>query len=180
LHRHVRLLLNHRLATLRLRQRRFDECAKISESLARLPLGPAERVRPNLLLMAAAARLEQGALWPAHAALTELYRVRVNLAEALQRLGLRTRYELLAGMDDHAVYRLREKIRLAEIMAPDDCLAMHAMLLAASQRRGDSQEAAWLEARLRVLGLAEAPANVRSAGSLGFLSAPDSPLSAGE
>lgn len=132
----IRLLLYHRLALLRHRQGRFAEAAAICDGVLTLPLGKARPVRPSLLLLTAEARLNVHDLPRAWAALRELYRHDVSLVEALQRLLLRTRYEVTAGYDDHALRRLDSRLQLAELMPARQCAAMHALLALAARRHG--------------------------------------------
>lgn len=150
--RPTRLLLYHRLATLRHRQRRFDEAAAICQQLLYQPLvGPAAAARPSLLLMLTECLLAQRNLAGAYEALDALHRTRLGLAGAIQRLALQTRYALLAGHHDHALEHGRRKVELAELMPPPQCGAMHAMLATAAHRAGRQQLAQWLWERTELL-----------------------------
>lgn len=150
--RPTRLLLYHRLATLRHRQRRFDEAAAICQQLLYQPLvGPAAGARPSLLLMLTECLLVQRNLAGAYESLDALHRTRLGLAGAIQRLALQTRYALLAGHHDHALEHGRRKVELAELMPPPQCGAMHAMLATAAQRAGRQQLAQWLWQRTELL-----------------------------
>jgi len=150
--RWARLLTYHRLATLRHLQRRFDETAAICLCLLNQPLkGPAAAARPHLLLMLAEAQLEQGNLPGAYHALAHLQQARLGLGEALQRLAIQTRYEVMVGAHREAISRSRAKVELAELMPPAHCATMHAMLATAAHHQGQDKLASWLWERTRLL-----------------------------
>ncbi|MEM9881588.1 MAG: hypothetical protein AAF800_01570 [Planctomycetota bacterium] len=163
--RWVRLMLLHRLAVLRHRQQRFAESAAIAQTvLTTARPGPAATHRGHLLLLLAEARLELRDLPGAWLALTELYRRPLGLHEALQRLALRTRYELSAGRPDAAVAGIDRKVALAELMPGPQCGALHAMLAAAARDAGrdDWHRALW--PRVELLCGAEQLAQMRGSG----------------
>lgn len=152
LSRGVRLMLYHRLALLRHRQERFAESAAICQCILTTPdPGTARQHRAHLLLILVEARLELHDLPGAFLGLCELSQTRVSLAEALQRLALRTRYELLIGRADAVLYRMREKAALSELMPAPQCGAFHALLAHAADRRGQQQTSDWLWARVELL-----------------------------
>lgn len=135
--RWVRLMLMHRLAVLRHRQQNFVESSAIAQTLLATPRpGPAAAHRAHLLLMLTEARLEIRDAPGAWVALVELASTPLGLTEALQRMALRTRYELLVGQPTHALAGVEQKIRLAELMPAPQCGAFHAMLAAAAQQAG--------------------------------------------
>ncbi|MEM1447083.1 MAG: hypothetical protein AAGF84_13575 [Planctomycetota bacterium] len=135
--RFVRLMLGHRWAVLRHRQQDFVESAAIAQTLLTTPRpGPAAGHRAHLLLILAEARLEMRDAAGAWLALVELGRTPLSLTEALQRMALQTRYELLIGKPAHALSQAGHKIRLAELMPAPQSGAFHAMLAAAAQRLG--------------------------------------------
>lgn len=92
------------------------------------------------MLMLAEARLELRDLAGAWLALHALASTPVSLSEALQRMGLRARYEVMAGHDEAALDRAEEKIRLAELMPGPQCGAYHALLATAAQRVGRNDD----------------------------------------
>lgn len=150
--RWARLLTYHRLATLRHRQRRFEEAGEISFAILSEPLGgPAAAARPHLLLMLAESKLETGDLAGAYHALDTLYRTRLSLVEALQRLALQTRYELMVNAPAAALHAGQRKIELAELMPPAQCGAMHAMLAFAATQTDQPRIAGWLWERARLM-----------------------------
>ncbi len=149
--RWMRLLLYHRLAAIRHRQHRFAESAAICRAVLSQPLGPARKQRGSLLLMLAEASLQCRDLPGAYAALTELSRESLGLAERLQRLAIQTRYEVLAGHDHAALKGVRQKLLMAELMPAEHCGAMHAMLTASAQRAGHDELADWLWRRSELL-----------------------------
>lgn len=148
--RSLRLLLYHRLAMLRHRQGRYDEAARICDGVLAMPLGRASSVQSSLLLLLCESRLETRDLLGAYAALRELYGLRIGLTEALQRLLLRTRYEVMAGYDAWALDRLESRLELAEVMPHQQGAAMHALLALAAERCG-SEHAPRLRARAELL-----------------------------
>jgi hypothetical protein len=154
--RGIRLALMHRWAVLRHRQERYGESAAIAQTLLRLPrLGLAGPPRAHLLLMLVEARLElrePGGAWPG---LCELARTPLSLHEALQRLGLQTRYQVMVGQDAAALHQLREKVALAELMPAAPCGAFHALLATAAERLGRENDRRWLRERVELLCTAE-------------------------
>lgn len=161
--RSVRLLLYHRLAVLRHRQGRYAEAARICDAVLAIPMGRARSVRSSLLLLLCESRLETRDLHAAYAALHELYRLRIGLTEALQRLLLRTRYEVMAGHDAWALDRLESRLQLAEVMPHQQCAALHALLALAAQRSG-SEQAPRLQARAELLCPPDQLEAIRSGG----------------
>lgn len=149
--RWVRLMLYHRLAGLRHRQRRFAESAAICAAVLRHRLGPARQARAHLLLMLTEAALECGDLHAAYGALSELFRTRLTLLEALQRLALQTRYEVMAGHPAAAVQQAQRKAHLAELMPTPQCGALHAMLATAAVQAKQHDLATWLWGRAQLL-----------------------------
>ncbi len=149
--RWVRLMVYHRLAVLRHRQRRYEETAAICAAVLRHPLGPGESARAHLLLMLAESRLQlsdpEGA-WPV---LLELYATRLSLVEALQRMALQTRYEVVVGHHAAAMHAADRKIGLAELMPGPQCGAMHAMLATAARATRHEDLAGWLWRRAELL-----------------------------
>lgn len=149
--RWVRLMLYHRLASIRHRQHRYPESAAICQSLLAQTLGPARRQRAALLLMLTEARLHCVQLPEAYTALVQLHTEPLSLVESLQRLTLQTRYEVLAGHDAAALTGVRQKLLLAELMPAEHCGAMHVMMTTAAKRAGNTQLADWLWRRAKLL-----------------------------
>lgn len=149
--RWVRLMLAHRLAVLRHRQQRFDDSARLCQAILAYPLGPARQTRPHLLLMLAEAQMQLGQPSAAYPPLRELHGMPLSLAEQLQRLALQTRYELLIGRHAEAVRDAKRKVELAELMPAAQCGVMHAMLATAADRTRQTELAAWLWERARLL-----------------------------
>ncbi|MEL7087137.1 MAG: hypothetical protein AAGL98_01645, partial [Planctomycetota bacterium] len=149
--RWVRLMLYHRLALLRHRQQRYGESAAVAQCLltASRP-GPTGRHRANLLLLLVEARLELRDAVGAWMALHALAQTPVSLNEALQRMALRARHEVMAGQDAAALHRAEEKIRLAELMPGPQCGAFHALLATAAHRvgRADDHRRWWARVEL--------------------------------
>ena len=93
--------------------------------------------RGNLLLLLVEARLETGELGAAWWGLCELSRTRLTLTEALQRMALRTRYELRSGRAELVLVDAEAKARLAGLMPGPQGGAFCAMLSAAARQVGD-------------------------------------------
>ena len=149
--RWVRLMLYHRLASIRHRQHRFHESANLCQALLTQSLGPARNQRNPLLLMLLEARLHTGQLHGAYIALLQLHAHPLTLVESLQRLTLQTRYEVLAGHDRAALAGVKQKLLLSELMPAEHCGAMHAMLTTSAARAGQKDLANWLWRRTRLL-----------------------------
>jgi len=150
--RGLRLVLYHRLAMLRHRQQDFAQSSAICQSLlmTRQP-GSAQSQRPHLLLMLAEARLELGDALGAYYALYELHHTPLPLHEALQRMALRTRYELVTGHAHSALQHAHQKLALAALMPAAQCGAFHSLLATAAQRSGRSDWQQWLEQRVELI-----------------------------
>ncbi len=181
--RSVRLLLYHRLASLRHQQRRFSEAIAISHVLLDDNLVAKDRtlngnggnggtgamdllqpgdhrpvigpVRAHLLLLLAESSLEVGDLPGAYDALMQLHTGRLGLQETLQRLSIQTRYELAISAPQYAVQNLRQKVQWAELMPVQHGGAMHVMLAQAAQQAGKLDAAKWLWARAKLLCTAQ-------------------------
>lgn len=149
--RWVRLLLYHRLASIRHRQHRFAESAAICRAVLSQPLGPARRQRGSLLLMLAEASLQGRDLHGAYAALSVLHHTPLVLSERLQKLTIQTRYEVLSGHDRAALNGIQQKLLMAELMPAEHCGAMHAMLTTSAKRAGREELADWLWRRSELL-----------------------------
>jgi len=147
----VRLLLYHRLALLRHHQQRYDETAAICHALLQHHLGPAKRTRRHLLLMLAEAQLERGDALGAFGPIEALHHAPLSLIESLQRLALQTRYELLAGFPQYALWQEPRKRRLAELLPAPHCGALHAMLATAADRCEQRELGDWLWQRTQLL-----------------------------
>jgi hypothetical protein len=156
LSRQTRLVLYHRLTLLRHRQGRMDEAAALVSAILSCP-GSTVRLmgihRPGLLLMNAQLALDRGDPYTAYAALVELHSCPLDIAWALQRLVLQTRYELLVGATAATLTGLRHKVRWAELMPAPMCGFMHALLAEAARRdeSADPQAALWLQRRAALL-----------------------------
>ncbi len=173
--RWVRLMLYHRLASIRHRQQRFAESAAICQAVLTQPLGPASAQRGRLLLMLTEARLQCRDLYGAYRSLCELHHQRLGLVESLQRLAIQTRYEVLAGHDRAALSNTRQKLLMAELMPPVHCGAMHAMLTTAAARTGQDELADWLWRRsLLLCGAQQLDRLVKGAFAVGFVGPPES------
>ena len=161
----VRLMLYHRLAGLRHRQQRYEESLAICAAVLPHHLGPARDARGHLLLMLVEAALERRDLISAYHGLLELHGTRLSLVEALQRLALQTRYEVLCGHHDHALWRAAEKVQLAELMPAAQCGAVHAILATAATHTRQEQLAHWLWQRTELLCTPEQVRQLRAGGS---------------
>jgi len=172
--RWVRLLLYHRLASIRHRQHRFAESAAICQAILAQPLGPARRQRGSMLLILAEASMQCHDLHSTYWALVQLQEVKLNLAERLQRLAIQTRYEVLSGHDRAALSGIQQKLLLAELMPAEHCGAMHAMLTASAKRAGKQELADWLFKRSELLcGRERLDKLIRGAFAIGVVGPPE-------
>lgn len=162
----VRLMLYHRLAALRHRQRRFGESLAIAAAVLGRDrqLGPARDTRAHLLLILAEAAMEQRDLASAYHALGQLHYSRLSLVEALQRLALQMRYEVMCGYHQRALDRSGQKVQLAELMPAAQCGAVHAILATAATRMRQQKLAHWLWQRAELLCTADQLAELKSGG----------------
>ena len=149
--RWVRLMIYHRLAMVRHRERNFAEAAAISRIVLGYPLGPAEGSRAHLLLLLTESSLEIHDIQTAYSSLSRLYSMPVSLTEALQRLSLQIRYELLTGNYDSAISNLDEKLEMVELLPAPQCGVTHQLLAIAANRCGNHDLAEWLQKRANLL-----------------------------
>lgn len=169
--RSLRLKVYERLATLRYRQQRYDEAAALSQALLMqipVPAGsspsaaheealtttgvaPFQEIRLRLLLMLTESLLHLRVEWGAYASLMELHRYSLNLTELMQLIVLQTRYEIQVGHTAIALWHIDRKIQLAELMPPRQCSVLHAMLVVAAQREGQTRLMHWLQRRVHLL-----------------------------
>ena len=151
----VRLLLYHRLAMVRHRQRRLAEAAAICHAVLDHAWHLPREARAHLLLILVEAHLYHRDLVQAYHGLVQLHRVALNLVEVTQRLPLQLRYEILAGHDQAALRSIDRKIQMAELLPADQCGLVHLLLAMAAGRSGQTQLARWLKARAELVCSAE-------------------------
>ena len=147
----VRLMIYHRLAMVRHRQHEFAESAEICSAVLAYRLGPAEGTRSHLLLMLTEASLEMGDMGKAYASLTDLYKQKVSLIEALQRLSLQIRYELVTGNYTAAATNIDAKLEMIELLPAAQCGVVHEMLSIAASQTGGLELAEYLDKRAKLL-----------------------------
>lgn len=172
--RWVRLMLYHRLALLRHRQGRHTEAAAICHHVLGYKLGPAEGARHHLLLLLAEAQIDRNDPAGAYPAIASLHHASLSLIEAMQRLALQTRYELLAGFPARALWRCAAKVRLAELMPATHNGAIHGMLATAADRCRKPELGRWLWNRVALLATEDQQQRFREGRfSLNVVSPPD-------
>ena len=147
----VRLLLYHRLATLRHRQGRFAEAAVICQTVLAQRLRRARHARSHMLLILAESRLMCGDWMGTYGALHVLHQSRLSLTEVLQLLAIQIRYEVTSGQDQAALFRISRKIPLVELMPMPQCGAVHALLAQSAERAQNETLATWLRERADLL-----------------------------
>lgn len=108
--------------------------------------------RAALLLIVADGHLVAGRPADAWPALTALAGTAVTLDQGLARLALQTRYDVAVGADASALAGARAKADLGALMPAPACRRLHRDLLAAAERAGDPDAAAWLGRRVALLG----------------------------
>ncbi|MCC7147188.1 MAG: hypothetical protein IT443_12145 [Phycisphaeraceae bacterium] len=149
--RTVRLLLGHRLAVVRLRQGRHFEAAALCQVMLAEPMGPAEHLRPELLLIFAEARLDSGDPMGTYSALVELSHRRLNLVQLLQKVAMETRYLVGLGLDAAVLERVQQRLELASLMPVFQGGVVHALLAVAARRQGRTELADWLKERAELI-----------------------------
>ncbi len=148
LYRPVHVLIYHQLAVLLHRQKRFDESASISVALLSLPTTvKTADTRNKLLLLLADASMHRGDPHGAYGALSDLYRSKLDLGDALQLLELQTRYQLMCGRHREAIDQLEHKVAMAELMPPGVSATCHRMFAQAAEALGQTHTAKWLADR---------------------------------
>jgi hypothetical protein len=136
LFRTVKLRSLHHLALLRHAQRRFADAALLCRALLAQRLGVLAGLSRSARLILADALLEVGDLHGAHDALSDLYRHRLTLAEALELTALQLDYLARIGAWDHVIAGVSRKTDLAELMPPPkSARAQAALALAARKTR---------------------------------------------
>ncbi len=120
--------------------------------------------RGQLLLLLVEARLETGELGAVWWALVELARTPLGLTEALQRMALRTRYELMAGYPTAVLEDAERKAALSELMPGPQCGAFCAMLAEAAHQVGDAAGRRRWALRVDLLCTPEQVARMRERG----------------
>ena len=174
--RPLRLMLYHRLAMIRQRQRRYGEVAAICQavlnekpgggiqSAVSAPPGTAVSagVKPkphrgdrqmlnHLFLLLIDAHLHCHNLMGAYVGLWQLHRCKLPLAELLELTLLQTRYEVTAGHTQTALNGIEHRVRLAELMPAPQCGAMHLLLAVAAGRARQEKLYQWLVRRGELL-----------------------------
>ncbi|QQE13075.1 hypothetical protein JD969_06335 [Planctomycetota bacterium] len=149
--RWVRLMIYHRLAIVRHREQDFAESAAICRGVLEYSLGPAEASRAHLLLILTEASLEIRDMGTAYSSLSQLYGMKVSLVEALQRLSLQIRYEVMTGNYGAAVANIESKLELVELLPAMQCGIVHRLLAIGAERYGDRELAERLNKRAWLL-----------------------------
>ena len=151
LFRNAKLLSLHHLAMLRHAQKRWGDVALLCRALLGQRLGSLGGLSKVSRLILADALLEMGDLHGAHQCLSELYRQRLTLGEALNLLGVQTEYEARTGAWHHLLLGLDTKVRLAELMPADASARVQALLALAARRAGRHDWESWLRRRVELL-----------------------------
>jgi hypothetical protein len=96
-------------------------------------------------------QLARGDAYGAYMSLTALSHQNLSLTHSLQKLALQTRYLLMVGYDEAALADLPGKVKMAELMPPLQCGALHVLFYVAAARSGQTPQADWLNERSRLL-----------------------------
>lgn len=149
--RHAKLMTIHHLAMLRHAQKRWGDTALLCRALLGERLGSLGGISRASRLILADALVEMGDLAGAYQALSELYRQRLSLGEALSLLGVQTEYEVRIGAWSQLMQGIETKVRLAELMPAEASARVQAMLALASKKTGRNDWQHWLRRRVELL-----------------------------
>lgn len=147
----ARVMLYHRLAALRYRQRRFDEASAICWSLLSRSAGGTADTRSSLLLLLADCRRRVGDLAGTWGALRSLYRLKLDLSETLFLVLIQLRYEHTCGYHDRVLHELSEKLAMLDLMPPEIAGPLHRLVAMSAEGLGRSELADWLRERAELL-----------------------------
>lgn len=151
LSRQGKLLSLHHLAMLRHAQRRWPEAVALCRALVDRNLGSLSPLGRSARLVLAEGLLELGELYGAHGALSELYRERLPLGEAVRLLSVQLDYEARVGAWHKMLDGLPAKLRVTELMPAPDAGRTHALLALAARRVGQADVEAFLCRRAGLL-----------------------------
>jgi len=149
--RGVRLLLLHRLAAIRHRQRQFTEAQMICQFLLSHETFALRPVRAHVLLMLAEAQMQTGPVACAWPALAQLSAMRLRLAESLQYHALQGQYEVSSGYIDHALHDLPSKLSMLELLPAEQCGMLHLLYAEAARQSQQPTLEQWLRDRAALL-----------------------------
>ena len=147
-----KLLSLHQLAVLRHAQRRWQESTMLCHALLGQRLGALAGLSKPSLLLLADNLLHQGDLAGTYESLGRLYRMRLNLPEALALQQLQLEYLARIGAWDQMLMETKSRVQLAELMPPSQSARTQAMLGLAAMKVGRTQLAQWLSRRAELVG----------------------------
>ena len=149
--RQAKLMTIHHLALLRHAQKRWGDAAMLCRALLGERLGSMGGLSRASRLILADALLEMGDLPGAYQCISELYRQRLALGEAMNLLGVQTEYEARVGAWSSLFTNVETKVRMAELMPADASARVQAMLALAAKHVGQREWESWLRRRVELL-----------------------------
>ena len=151
LFRHVKVLGLHHLALLRHAQKDWAESALLCRALLRQNPGTLQGVGKPARLMLADALLEMGDVRGAGAAIEDLMRHRLSLAEVLKLLAVQVDYQSRLGAWNDMMNGLETKVQLAELMPAAAAARTQALLALAARNANRPDWSDWLRRRAELL-----------------------------
>jgi tetratricopeptide (TPR) repeat protein len=151
LFRTAKLLSLHHLALLRHAQHRWRESALLCQAVLSQNLATLQSLAKTTLLLLADSMLQMGDLKTAFDALTRLFRLRLNLAEALTLQLLQLDYGSRIGAWESMLQGSGIKVQMSELMPTLNAARSQAYLSLAAYKSGRLELAAWLRRRAELL-----------------------------
>lgn len=149
IYRGAKLMVCHNLAVLAHGRGDYAAAAELCAGVLRHAPRSNEASRHTTRILLADCRMLLNDLPAAGAALTDMDvdDERMALAQRLMLLPIQVRYDVTAGRFAEAVERLKQKVRLAELLESPRAALVHALLAHACRMMERTQEAAYLAAR---------------------------------
>jgi hypothetical protein len=151
LFRTAKILNLHHLSVLRHAQQRWRESILLSQAVLSQKLTTLPGLARSSLLLLADSTLQIGDLNGAFAAMTRLYRYRLDLGEALNLQFLQLDYGWRIGAWEPMLQYVGAKIQMCELMSPLDAARSQALLAAAAFKTHRLDLARWLRRRAELL-----------------------------
>jgi hypothetical protein len=151
LFRTAKILNLHHLSVLRHAQQRWRESILLSQAVLSQKLNTLPGLARSSLLLLADSMLQIGDLTGAFAAMTRLYRYRLDLGEALNLQFLQLDYGWRIGAWESMLQAVGSKVQMCELMSPLDAARSQALLATAAFKTHRPELAQWLRRRAELL-----------------------------